>query len=440
MGAFKKMLAAYVLRTGHLRRLYRLVCHPDGYAWGELLRRHGGLHAMGDGCCIQQNVTFTDPSYVRLGSNVHLTGCTIFGHDGSVNMIKRGWNAAVDRVGKVDIRDNVFVGHQAIIAPGVTIGPNAIVAAGAVVTRDVPPGSIVSGVPAKQIGSIEAHIEKLQAAMAELPWRDHPYMQASYRGPADASLDRARAVHWFGKSSEDSGCAATQGNDALTGAPTRQAPWSRLMRIVDFKNRLAAYTLRTGRLRGLYRRVCRPGGDAWAELLRRHGGLRAVGKDCYIMTNVSITDPSHTRLGDNVRLSGCTIFGHDGSVAMLKQGWNVAIDSVGKVDIRDNVFVGHQAIVMPGVTIGPDAIVAAGSVVTRDVAPGSIVAGVPAKPVGRIDAYIGKLKAEMAELPWRRHPYMRPDYIGPADELLDRQRIAHFFGDRRNASAELEAK
>lgn len=53
---------------------------------------------------------------------------------------------------KVIIEDYVFIGPRAIILPGVTVGKGAIIAAAAVVTKDVPPFAIVAGVPAKIIG------------------------------------------------------------------------------------------------------------------------------------------------------------------------------------------------------------------------------------------------------------------------------------------------
>ena len=54
--------------------------------------------------------------------------------------------------GKVTIDDYVFIGPRAIILPGITIGKGAVIAAGAVVTKNVEEGSIVGGVPAKEIG------------------------------------------------------------------------------------------------------------------------------------------------------------------------------------------------------------------------------------------------------------------------------------------------
>src|SRR4051812_11606053 len=145
-----------------------------------------------------------------------------------------------------------------------------------------------------------------------------------------------------------------------------------------------AVAMRTGRFRGLYVRVCRPRGLEYAQFVKRHGGLHAVGDGCSILPTTRFADPALIRLGNNVHFSTCALIGHDGSVAMLNQAYGVKLDAVGKIDVRDNVFIGYQAVVLPNVTIGPNAIVAAGAVVTRDVAEGNIVAGVPARPIGRV--------------------------------------------------------
>lgn len=187
---------------------------------------------------------------------------------------------------------------------------------------------------------------------------------------------------------------------------------------------------RYGRYPSLYRRLCRPGGEEWAEFLRRHGRLYSIGKKCSILTSTAILNPEYVRIGDNVRFSQCTLVGHDGSIAMLNRAYDVKLDRVGKIDIRDNVFVGWGAVIMPDVTIGPNAIVGAGSVVTRDVKPGTIVGGSPAREIGRVEDYVNKLKDKTAKLPWaelieaREGPYdpqMEPELI--------RRRVAHFFNN-----------
>ena len=58
-----------------------------------------------------------------------------------------------ENIGCIEIMDNVFIGSGAIILGNVRIGPNAIVAAGAMVNKDVPEGAIVGGCPAKVIGN-----------------------------------------------------------------------------------------------------------------------------------------------------------------------------------------------------------------------------------------------------------------------------------------------
>jgi len=184
-----------------------------------------------------------------------------------------------------------------------------------------------------------------------------------------------------------------------------------------------------GRATGLYLKVCQPRNQEYAEFLRRRGRLYAVGENCSVNRDVTITDPEYVRLGNNVCLSSCTLIGHDGSIDVLNRAYGVRLDSVGKIDIRDNVFVGYGAIVLPGVTIGPNAVVAAGAVVNRDVAPGDVVGGVPARPLGRVDDLVHKLQEQTRQLPWAELIAAREGGYDPALEPeLKRRRVEHFYG------------
>lgn len=99
------------------------------------------------------------PNLIEIGDGVNIgPRAVIVAHDSSYHCI----NPDIPILfGRVQIRKNGYIGAKAIILPGVTIGEGAIVAAGAVVTKDVAPGVIVAGVPAKVLTTVEEALEQL---------------------------------------------------------------------------------------------------------------------------------------------------------------------------------------------------------------------------------------------------------------------------------------
>lgn len=180
--------------------LYARMFSISGLEYAHYLRKHGGLHSIGEQTEINYGVTITDPAYVRIGRNCTLTTCTLLGHDGVIRVLNNAYHKKLDAVGKIDILDNSFIGHGAILMPGVTIGPNAVVAAGAVVTADVAAGQVVGGVPAKLIGSTEALVQRLEQRCKAYPWYA---LIAQRQGGFDARMEpelrRLRVQAFFGK-------------------------------------------------------------------------------------------------------------------------------------------------------------------------------------------------------------------------------------------------
>lgn len=160
-----------------------------------------GIFEIGEHCHINQDAIFTDPRYVRIGNNVCLSSCTLVGHDAVVSVLGRAYNVQLDSVGKIDIKDNVFVGIGSILLPGITVGPNAVVAAGAVVNNDVPPGTIVGGVPAKIIGRVDDLVVRLQFLTDQMPWANLIKRRSGAFDPdMETELITQRVAYFYGHS------------------------------------------------------------------------------------------------------------------------------------------------------------------------------------------------------------------------------------------------
>lgn len=119
---------------------------------------------IGTDCLIHKDVTFgTEPYLITIGNHVRITqGVRFITHDGGLWVPRYMGliDERADKFGRIIVGNNVNIGWNAVIMPGVTIGDNSIIGACAVVTKDVPKNSVAAGVPAKVIESIEQYVEK----------------------------------------------------------------------------------------------------------------------------------------------------------------------------------------------------------------------------------------------------------------------------------------
>jgi len=133
------------------------------YLWS--LRRKG--MRIGPDCRFTGRPDFgSEPFLISIGSHVALaSGITFITHDGGTWVFRRQERyRRVIKFGRIQILDNCVIGKGVFILPGVTIGPNSVVAAGSVVSRNIPPNVLAAGNPAKPVMGIEQYAEWSLAA------------------------------------------------------------------------------------------------------------------------------------------------------------------------------------------------------------------------------------------------------------------------------------
>lgn len=109
-----------------------------------------------------------------------------------------------------------------------------------------------------------------------------------------------------------------------------------------------------------------------------------IGENCRIATRYFGSEPYLITIGNNVQITnGVKFFTHGG-------GWVFRLeypefDTYGKITIGDNVYIGNDALLLPGIRIGDNTIVAAGSIVTKSFSSGVVIGGNPARVLGKTD-------------------------------------------------------
>lgn len=178
----------------------------------------------------------------------------------------------------------------------------------------------------------------------------------------------------------------------------------------------------------LWRKLCRPSAEDWTLYMKRYGGFRSFGENCFLLPENVFTDPGVTSIGNNVWIVGAWVSGHDGSAIMMGRACGRKLDAVGPVIIKDDVFIGHGVTILPGVTIGPRAIVGAGSVIGKDVPPNSVVAGNPARVIRTFEEHADIIEARTRAYPWHDLIEQRTEAYDPVIEAeLTKRRMEHFF-------------
>jgi acetyltransferase-like isoleucine patch superfamily enzyme len=160
----------------------------------------------------------------------------------------------------------------------------------------------------------------------------------------------------------------------------------------------------------------RYGSDETIRQTLRAMGVR-VGERSRVYTTKLGSEPWLISIGEHCGISHDVVFVTHNSNWCFQDKYET-LTSFGKIEVKDNVHIGVNAIILPNVTIGPDAVVGAGSVVTRDVEPGTVVAGNPARVICTMDELEHKALAAHVDIPLDR-------------EGARRVLTQHFWGEAR---------
>jgi hypothetical protein len=160
---------------------------------------------VGEGCRIvapSRAMFGSEPYMITLGNHVAVAHEARFiTHDGGLWVFRRKY-PNIDHAAPIVVHDNVMIGLGAVIMPGVEVGPNSVVAARAVVTRPVPPGTVVAGTPARVICTLDEYEENalprvMHTAHLPMAERKAAFLARGLRwNPTPAPFAAPLAIAW----------------------------------------------------------------------------------------------------------------------------------------------------------------------------------------------------------------------------------------------------
>lgn len=153
----------------------------------------------------------------------------------------------------------------------------------------------------------------------------------------------------------------------------------------------------------------------WLKRLKARG--LQIADDCRLIGYPKFgSEPFLISIGAHVTVSSeVTFITHDGGTYVFRdQPRYREVIKFGRITIHDNCFIGSRSVLMPGISIGPNSVIAAGSVVTKDVAPNTVAGGVPARPICSVAEYAERSLARIPE-------YDRVNFLSNKEEELLRR-------------------
>ncbi|MGU3808497.1 acyltransferase [Vibrio diabolicus] len=123
---------------------------------------------IGKKCRIYIREWGSEPFLIHIGNNVTVTsGVTFLTHDGSTCLVFNESGFRYQKYGSIYVGNNVFIGVNTIIMPGVIIGDNVVIGAGSIVTNNIPDNVVAIGTPAKVVSSFLSYCHKIQKTCAD---------------------------------------------------------------------------------------------------------------------------------------------------------------------------------------------------------------------------------------------------------------------------------